>query len=917
MARLIIKMPDGEEFVHELRDDMTTVGRASTNIIQVKDEQASREHCRIVREGAEYRVEDLKSRNGILLNDRKVESQTLRVGDVIRIGEHRIVYDAEVAVSADELGTTVAVDSLTEEDLKSDTGTKETDKVSEPKYVLYITGGPDKGKQVEVGDGKVTLGRHSSNTLQLQDEAASNYHAEVSKEAIGFVMTDLGSTNGTKINGEKIVKSPLAHGTEITIGQTTIVFKDVNRQVDEEQVFGTVVLDTEQLEKELSGGVGGGGPSVLGPIAAIAAAVVVLLALSYGVYKGVGALLAPDFGPPDGSLISANFSFDGDTGPTGAPRGWEWDTTRSLIWAVSPDDDAFDDNPARGSLTLKRSSDARPNAYTECRYIDPIVVEPGQILQVDARAKSLAATGSFGIAVHWKGGESFSDTDYVSLWGPQQQWKEITDELVAPAWARSAVFALYSVGNEGSVFFDHVSAVPGPVMGDGREMEMGSSGVGALVNPVGMSWLKLRGIRAVNSVEVVSTAGQGIDSEQRFARAGTRKKDGGEIIVAGDFVEYTSLGWIHYEMRYYQSQYGMGVNCMVSAHDEIGVDEVALRFEVGGQFAVDELPEIMGEAASISYRPRKVVEGAREVRFNGTRGDTFALFSPDRDVPVRVTRKGKTIFVDFIMNRKTALGPEPTGLVIEVNDRSILKELRLSRLKDAVNEALKSGTAREVYAALDALSQAAVDDGEVKSFIDARSDVLDARMDGVRAAVQKMITDLRSAGGDGSFEATMQALEDYVQKNAPFWQGTPGYAVFEEAQGVMKELSDQKARSLKEKEANEFLAKAYSLIDAKAYPIALTYVDNILNNHPTSEAAAKIRDSNLRRVIEDAIARKERERSYEARVLKHIQNYEMNKRFRDAINIIKTDPDFPVFPDNKRIREKLEELERKAAEAGQ
>ncbi|HHN46138.1 MAG TPA: FHA domain-containing protein, partial [Planctomycetes bacterium] len=290
MAKLVIKTPEGEENAHELKDDVTSIGRSSTNIIQIKDEQASREHCRIIKDGDSFRVEDLKSRNGILVNGVKVEQQTLKVGDVLKVGEHRFVFDQEVEVSAEELGATVSVSTLSEDELKSKQAPAAAPDAP-PKYVLLVTGGPDKGAQVLVGEAKITIGRHSANTLPLQDEASSNYHAEVEKETIGFVITDLGSTNGTKVNGEKIVKSPLAHGAEITIGQTTIIFKDVNRQVDEDQVFGTVVLDTEQLEKELSEA-GTGGPSFVGPVAAALVALAVLAGLGYGVYRGVRALFA-------------------------------------------------------------------------------------------------------------------------------------------------------------------------------------------------------------------------------------------------------------------------------------------------------------------------------------------------------------------------------------------------------------------------------------------------------------------------------------------------------------------------------------------------------------------------------------------------------------------------------------------------
>ena len=68
-----------------------------------------------------------------------------------------------------------------------------------PKYVLKVLEGANIGKQYELGPKPLTLGRHASNTIQIVDDAASNYHAEVNREPIGFVLTDLGSTNGTRV----------------------------------------------------------------------------------------------------------------------------------------------------------------------------------------------------------------------------------------------------------------------------------------------------------------------------------------------------------------------------------------------------------------------------------------------------------------------------------------------------------------------------------------------------------------------------------------------------------------------------------------------------------------------------------------------------------------------------------------------
>ncbi len=65
---------------------------------------------------------------------------------------------------------------------------------------------------------RVGIGRHESNEIQLPSRAVSNFHAEILKEDGALVIRDLGSTNGTRVNGERIDRSPVAPGDSIRIG---------------------------------------------------------------------------------------------------------------------------------------------------------------------------------------------------------------------------------------------------------------------------------------------------------------------------------------------------------------------------------------------------------------------------------------------------------------------------------------------------------------------------------------------------------------------------------------------------------------------------------------------------------------------------------------------------------------------------
>ena len=83
---------------------------------------------------------------------------------------------------------------------------------------------PD-GSRVALGDGPVTLGRLPECDVVINDPNVSRRHAEFRRVTDGVVVTDLGSTNGTRVNGAPVREQQLVSGDEITVGSTTLVFE--------------------------------------------------------------------------------------------------------------------------------------------------------------------------------------------------------------------------------------------------------------------------------------------------------------------------------------------------------------------------------------------------------------------------------------------------------------------------------------------------------------------------------------------------------------------------------------------------------------------------------------------------------------------------------------------------------------------
>lgn len=90
----------------------------------------------------------------------------------------------------------------------------------EPPYIELRS--PAGGKLVPLDERPLTVGRHASNRLVLADSEASRYHCVISREAGGWQVKDQNSTNGTKLNGQKVTVALLLGGDVITIGATSL-----------------------------------------------------------------------------------------------------------------------------------------------------------------------------------------------------------------------------------------------------------------------------------------------------------------------------------------------------------------------------------------------------------------------------------------------------------------------------------------------------------------------------------------------------------------------------------------------------------------------------------------------------------------------------------------------------------------------
>jgi FHA domain len=90
-------------------------------------------------------------------------------------------------------------------------------------HFLVVTEGALSGRSIDLTDQQITMGRANDATLVLNDDYASTYHARIFPQDGQWLVEDLGSTNGTYLDRQKVARpTPVPVGVPIRIGKTVL-----------------------------------------------------------------------------------------------------------------------------------------------------------------------------------------------------------------------------------------------------------------------------------------------------------------------------------------------------------------------------------------------------------------------------------------------------------------------------------------------------------------------------------------------------------------------------------------------------------------------------------------------------------------------------------------------------------------------
>jgi pSer/pThr/pTyr-binding forkhead associated (FHA) protein len=118
---------------------------------------------------------------------------------------------------------------------------------------IRVLDGADRGRVFNNLNPPITIGREEGNTIQLNDERISRFHIKIQEDHEKLVITDLESTNGTKVNNEDVQLRILRFGDMIQVGRSVLLFGSREQiaqrlsRLRRDEADGT--SDVEQLDK--------------------------------------------------------------------------------------------------------------------------------------------------------------------------------------------------------------------------------------------------------------------------------------------------------------------------------------------------------------------------------------------------------------------------------------------------------------------------------------------------------------------------------------------------------------------------------------------------------------------------------------------------------------------------------------------
>ena len=239
----LVCLTDGREY--NVGQGPLRIGRDASSDVVVTGNDVSRHHAEIRSDPQGYVLVDLSVNGSYVNGERSGKTHLLARADVIRIGNDEFRFYADAASPASEpprpstpppgatsrLSDTmhgVPVATATAEE----SGSTPPSPTAAPLASFLFRSGELKGRRLPIKVPVANIGRGDYNDVVIADPSVSTMHAKLQRRDAVWILTDLGSTNGTFVEGERLTgEAPLGPGTTLKFGDVSALFEPLDESV--------------------------------------------------------------------------------------------------------------------------------------------------------------------------------------------------------------------------------------------------------------------------------------------------------------------------------------------------------------------------------------------------------------------------------------------------------------------------------------------------------------------------------------------------------------------------------------------------------------------------------------------------------------------------------------------------------------
>jgi two-component system response regulator HydG len=208
MQELVVKRGAEELVAVPLERDVYRLGRAPTNDLAIPEQAVSRHQCQLLRDGKAWTVKD-SSGKGTPLDGKRVKSAAMPVGSELTFGALTLSIRDRAEASGAQPTASVG-------------GTDVLPRGKAPAKLRLVGRQGDNPLVAKLNVPVLTIGSDPGNDIRLSDGFVSSFHCRVFKKDSGWFVSDLGSTNGTRVNGVQVAEAKLEPGATLQIGELAL-----------------------------------------------------------------------------------------------------------------------------------------------------------------------------------------------------------------------------------------------------------------------------------------------------------------------------------------------------------------------------------------------------------------------------------------------------------------------------------------------------------------------------------------------------------------------------------------------------------------------------------------------------------------------------------------------------------------------